>query len=397
VAESPHEKEKSVQATCPQCAAPVTVPASRLGRRVPCPKCGQPFEVTASMFHTPLRESQTYVPLPSSDDEYALEDMNPAVREPPAGEHSGPVIPVADVPEEFAVGAFSPEEHEADEERWREALPPSERPRPPRWPMVNGVLTFFATTGAIICWSGFSVVAVVVLSCLNLAGGATYSGQFGPVASFLMGLIAATLAGVGLIAMTGFLMAILQESAAGNKVIIQWPELTFVDWVGGVFYFLVSLVVPVGVLHVLAWPVGGVFAHAWLVPVGLWVLFPVVLLSTLEMQSPLAPVSPVVLRSLWKCRETWAVFYLETGFMGLGLAVLTAGVIRLAPYDVGFGLLAGAVVAAAMLYFRLLGRLAWVCDDRFRQEEDEEPEEDEEEAPEDDDSPPIRPTPINDF
>ena len=77
--------------------------------------------------------------------------------------------------------------------------------------------------------------------------------------------------------------------------------------------------------------------------------------------------------------------------------LLATGVYWLNLRTTGISLLNASEVAAVMLYFRLLGRLAWVCDERFRQMQAEEEDEAEEETSEEDESPEIRPTPIDDF
>ncbi|MBN2218104.1 MAG: hypothetical protein JW719_12085 [Pirellulales bacterium] len=400
-------QEKLVQIACPGCGSLVKAPASRVGRHLPCPKCGQRIEIRTDASPSPLRESQVYVAPPSSDDEYAVQEVPHDIREPAPGEHSGPVIPVWDHSHEFTDDELPPDQRPSSREPWRDKLPLSERPKPPRHPMINGVLTFFFSLGGVVCWAGFTATAVLVLILADMAVGAMNTSQFGPVATFLMGMIALLIALIGLLSASGFLMAILQDSAAGNKVIVEWPEPIFVDWIGAAIYFLVSAVVPLGALHLLALPFGGILSVWWLAPVVLWLLFPVVLLSTLEKQSPLAVVSPIVLESLVKRGWTWAVFFLESGLMIVGLALLAAGVLSLVFMGfknvallkmVGLGALAGVMVAAAMLYFRLLGRLTWICDEYFRLETvDEEDEDDEDPAEEDDDSPPIRPTPIHDF
>ena len=57
------------------------------------------------------------------------------------------------------------------------------------------------------------------------------------------------------------------------------------------------------------------------------------------------------------------------------------------------------MVLSQLVYFRLLGRLAWVCAEDMRALEAEDEEEDEEEDRDDEeDAPPgIRPTPVDDF
>lgn len=389
-------QDNLVRTSCPRCHARLKTPASHAGHRLPCPMCGQEIEVGGHALPPPLRDSQVVVAPPADADEYAIQETTYDVQEPPPVERYEATAPVEDEYGQAAAQTPSGAASRGERTHGLGVILPSERPKLPRWPMINGVLSFFFQTGAIVCWSGFSVLAVVVLVIFNIAAQAAGVGLFGPVAAFLMGLIGLAVSVIGLISITGFLMAILQDSAAGNKVVVQWPGAVFIDWVGGAIYFLVSLVIPLGLMYVLALPFGGILAQAWIVPIGWWLLFPVVMLSTLEMQSPLTPVSPIVLQSFVKCGGAWALFYLETGGMGLIVGSVTGVILLLAPNLAGFTILAGVLVAAAMLYFRLLGRLAWICDEYFRNEVEED-EEDEEDAEPEEEDPPIRPTPINDF
>ena len=172
-----------------------------------------------------------------------------------------------------------------------------------------------------------------------------------------------------MIVANAYLMAILHDSAAGNDLIVNWPDALFLTWATDAFFLITSIAVPFILAWTLTYPLGGLLAGGWVILIPIyWLLFPIVLLSTLEMQSPLVPVSPVVIQSLWQCGRTWGVFYLQTAL--IGVVVLSAG---FGFHAVGFmnfagvAILGGAVTFAAMLYFRLLGRVAWVCDERFRE------------------------------
>jgi len=409
--------EKLVQTTCPRCGSHIETPAASVGHRMICPKCGHEVKMLHGASLPPLRGSQAYVAPPASDDEYALRDATYAVREPPPGEHSGPVSPGAEAPDEFAAqehsaaGAFSADAALLPDKV--ESTPRAERPKLPPHPMVNGVLAFFFAVGGAVCWAGLSLgatfVCLLAWQAVRAAGmggsagttaGAWLQGGAPLIASLLYTILAVALGCIWLVVASGNLLAVLQDSAAGNRVVLDWPDLNFIEWVGGTFYIVVSCLIPVGAVYLLAWPLGGVNSHGWLMPIGLWLLFPLALLSTLETQSPLVPVSSIVLESLWKCGRAWLVFYIETCLIGLGVALVVAVVSRMARNATGVALVAGTGVAAAMLYFRLLGRLAWVCDEHFRQESAEEENEDEEEDDEPTpgaDDPPIRTTPINDF
>ena len=87
---------------------------------------------------------------------------------------------------------------------------------------------------------------------------------------------------------------------------------------------------------------------------------PIVLLSALENGSPLGVVSWPVCRTFWASFWGWAGFYLTTAVLvaasaAVMAAALTAGMV------VGT-IVTGAVESVAwLIYFRMLGRLAWYC------------------------------------
>ena len=91
------------------------------------------------------------------------------------------------------------------------------------------------------------------------------------------------------------------------------------------------------------------------------VLFPLLLLCMLEVNSPLVPLSQAVYRSVVRNWRAWIAFYLETvlllaGTGGMAIAAMLPQSLLLA-----VPLLALTIVASSMIYFRLLGRLAWCC------------------------------------
>jgi hypothetical protein len=91
-------------------------------------------------------------------------------------------------------------------------------------------------------------------------------------------------------------------------------------------------------------------------------LFPVALFSMLAENSVLAVFSGRTRESFKIAGEAWLLFYLySTGLGLLGGGVAMLGGIPFWPVTLigGFGL-----VTTAFLYFRLLGRLMWYCDQK---------------------------------
>ena len=109
-----------------------------------------------------------------------------------------------------------------------------------------------------------------------------------------------------------------------------------------------------------------------MVAITVFFLFPILLLCTLETDSPFLPVSSVVFASLGRHGIAWLAFYLQAGSL---LAAAAALVYYLGPQ---LGPAAGhppgrlLFSAVVMIYFRLLGRLAFYCSVEPEKEEVEE-------------------------
>jgi DNA-directed RNA polymerase subunit M/transcription elongation factor TFIIS len=244
-------------------------------------------------------------------------------------------------------------------------------PKPPRWPLVSGVFTFPWRRGVLAKWVWLSVGATLIAEMgllgwsmgKNIGLGAGIGAAGPAVLSMLFQLLAGCLA----VCWTGVffinLLAILGDTAAGADEVGHWPEaIAFIDWAGSTFFVINSLLFSVLAGQGLGWllrqsQLPGVYAMI-AVPI---VLFPFLLLSTLEANSPLVPISKVVWRSLFRKWRAWAVFYLESipvlavpGASAVA-ATLSSSLLWAIP------VLAMMTVASLMIYFRLLGRLAWCC------------------------------------
>ena len=112
------------------------------------------------------------------------------------------------------------------------------------------------------------------------------------------------------------------------------------------------------------------------VPVGFFFLFPVVFLSLLENGALFDVVSLPTLRTFWVAPGGWGRFYLSTAILVLAAASIVVLAIPAGGSGHLWGIAAIAVVSVMsslvwLIYFRLLGRLAWFCADRTTAAEDE--------------------------
>jgi hypothetical protein len=86
-------------------------------------------------------------------------------------------------------------------------------------------------------------------------------------------------------------------------------------------------------------------------------LFPLFLLSMSDEGSPLSIFSTTVWRSLLTARSLWIRFFLIAAGIVL-TALISAAIAAVSPLVIG-AVATAVVIALTMVYFRLLGRLAW--------------------------------------
>lgn len=167
-------------------------------------------------------------------------------------------------------------------------------------------------------------------------------------------------------AASAYLLAILQESAEGADRIENWPEAALLDWI----FQCLNIVIAMSLALMAGTVVDRLLDHTGrhLVPgavLGLLGVFPIALLSVLESGSPFLPISMPVLHSLRYAWRGWAVFYVETVILVPGaiaasvFALVRGGLWAIVPA-------ATLLVATCLIYFRLLGRLAWYCAETAR-------------------------------
>ena len=191
---------------------------------------------------------------------------------------------------------------------------------------------------------------------------------------FFMCTLSAILAGMWFGAASIVGMTILQETAAGTDEIEDYPNIVSVVSAEGVTVaFGLGVCATVGYLlgqipRVVGWP-------DWLgMPIGVFFLFPVVLLSLMERGSLINVFSFTIWQGLLTRPWVWAAFYIQSAI--LGLALLIVGV----PCALLLGIWSAIVIgpwftAILMVYFRLMGRLAWhVSGERVPEEPIEPPD-----------------------
>jgi hypothetical protein len=258
-------------------------------------------------------------------------------------------------------------------QRWRRS--------PMEWNRFRDGFGFPWMPGAVSRWIFISVMAIIplwlagVALALGIGGGGSAGNEVGAFA----GAVAGVLAGMGavvfgvvfaaLAAIHG--LTILTETSAGNDRIECWPNIwLFLDWIGNLFYVFNAAVICVALACGLGWLVPG--ARAAVTGLTVFFLFPLLLLCELEANSAFMPVSGLVFATLWRCGRSWLSFYVESACLLVAAGTLLALFGRNNGGYLGRYLgviLAGLLFAAVvMIYFRLLGRLGWLCSIEMEEE-----------------------------
>ena len=335
-----------IPVVCPLCGTRMYAAEDQAGREITCPDCQ-----TRAVVPPAPPEARQYDPMAEASEEYRLGKPieSPEIR----------------VGIDYRQGQRGHGDLPSDRVRWYD---PEGRDPPPRWIFFSGVFTFPLYHSSLVCLIGLSLGAMVVVSMLlftitlSVAAAQATSrasmGLFAVWSMLLFGLAFALLV-LWIVVASAYLLAIIRDTANGHDAVVNWPDALFLDWVGDSYFVFSSL--AIGLLPGLAMrhALDAADRETWLcVPASILVMFPILLVSMLETDSPLKPISLPVLGSLSRAWWAWGLFYVESTAV---LAAAVCAAIALGGLAGLAGLLAGApvIVAALMVYCRLLGRVIW--------------------------------------
>lgn len=267
-----------------------------------------------------------------------------------------------------------------------EALEENEGPRKKRrrpkmeWHLFLGGFAFPWSPGAVMQWLLIAIWAAVAGWLTRSAIDLGINQGLGDVSMYhtivaLLAALGALLAGLGCAGVAAIHgLTILLETTAGNDRMENWPNVgLFLDWIGELWFIINSAAICVMLGLGLNWLLPGLMATREVtVAITVFLVFPILLLCTLETDSPFLPISSVVLASLWRHGIAWLAFYVQAGSL---LAAAAAMVYYLGPQldpRLGIPLAALLFSAVVMIYFRLLGRLAFYCSVEPEEEDVEE-------------------------
>lgn len=320
----PIEHETEYRVRCSVCGSVTYAKATQAGQAVKCHDCHTTIKIPP-----PPKKKVKPVFDAEEGESYRFEERPAAKR---------PDDPFRKSAEELLRQASDSDEDEPE--------PDFDIPRIRDW--AASVFGIFVQPAVMVHW--------IVLSLFG--GGAAFVALSIGSPILTMGLFPTGVFFGAIVVACGF--AILESVSNGEESVEEWPVmLDPTEWLGS----LVVAISAIGLVGIPAWVLGQFVFSAGLAAVfvtmgAIYLLFPFVLLSMLDMQSIFTPFSAEVSRSVSRCHESWGWLYFSSAvlFGALFLMFVTA---TLFTPPVAALLCVIAAVGVTFLYFAMLGRLAY--------------------------------------
>ena len=211
---------------------------------------------------------------------------------------------------------------------------------------LKTVFSIFLDTGVLAHIMGLSLL-------IALPAALTAAIPILAIGMFPLGLLGATLT-----ISCGF--AILNSVANEMERVEDWPVVDPPSWFESLSFVVAAAAIAVGPAYI----VSMLFHAEPIITIGfvlfaIYMTFPFLLLSMLDMQSITTPFSQDVAKSVTRCQEDWGAFYFSSGFL---FAMLFAYCLtyfayqEATPSSVGVGVV--LAIVTVFMYFAMLGRLA---------------------------------------
>lgn len=336
---------------CDTCQARLRIRIKLAGTVGKCPKCG----ASISIPHRP--EIEFELPQPAGESETLALDGGYRLAEPldyQPDDHPEPLP--AEVRPAAPEGGYLEQLGRVRQQQVD---------KPPRFLFFSGVFDFPWYPEVWLRWVylvlGGSAATLIPMLALAFFGGA--SGYVGiGLAFFAMPQIWITIWTGSFAAACG--LQIFDDTAAGSDHVTGWPEPNWREWMWPLMYLAYVAAMVLALAYGIGLAIGGT-AQTMLLTLGIteFILFPISLLSVMEANNLALLISPGLLFSLVLKPAAWLQFYLVTGVLWavwFGTAWIVAGVHPLLLIVVN-GLLYASM---ALIWFRLLGRLAWAISHR---------------------------------
>lgn len=191
-------------------------------------------------------------------------------------------------------------------------------------------------------------------------------GAAGPVIIFMMLFVSTLIVGLCVLAyLARSVLVVVQETGLGHDE-VTWPNEPIQDWLGHAVLFIELLGIWIAPAAMTArllretWlPDQGFLRILLLVGPGLWLFFPIGLLSSLSAESRWTPFRPSIFFSFFRIAPAAFGFYVLTALL-LGIAVAPWYYAMVEHRAVLLPVAAAVGAAVVLIYARLLGRVAYL-------------------------------------
>jgi hypothetical protein len=415
---SDSERHQSVSATCKVCGTRVTPGVKFAGRQVECPDCFSTIELPTLEQHNEnerIKKQQDDVVQPEAVETYGLAPR--------------PVEPTEPPPEKRADRAAATQEEsnevdDSDDDIFKNAPASSdsaERPRrkkvrrkkaaksraaatedaavagvsalealaeikrhevpdPPKNLFFSNVFQFpWSTVSALQRWGFLSfaillnllMVAFLLYLREELGAGALIPTAFIALAQFALFVWAAAYA-------AATTMSIIQDTSAGNDEVLGWPEGGVGEWFSEFLAMLVLFVFSGFFAYLIVLPIS--FVAGTFVPYIFIVhlmIIPASLLSGLDAESILFPISSMISRSFKTLAKSWLQVTFLSSAVLVGCSFVVSFTTSIQPFAAAV-INAPLIAATVFIYARLLGRMAYTIGQNAPDVEEDGDDDDEE-------------------
>lgn len=340
----PAAEQNYVPVICPVCHTRMLATADQVGSRLTCPDCGSPAVVPPM----PAPRKKIDV-MEAAGGGYELSGYDEAK-------------PQATAPQPALYPDSTDEPPEI--ERW---APRRERPVLPARPFLDGTFSFPFSASVYPRTIQLTVFSIA-FSAIGCAAAALFLSR-NPAALFvcaMFGGFAAVLVLIWFLVLSASVLTVLNETAAGADAIEDWPDAVFLDWMGDSLWIFCALCMSVTPGAAVSWllEMVGIPCGMAILPASMFLCFPFVLLSMLEHNWIFGIISLPVWRTLFVATSGWLRFYLTSALLLAITSVFDTIAAHINPIA-GFFIISVTQSAAWLIYFRLLGRLAWYCSDKM--------------------------------
>lgn len=361
---------KLIPVTCRHCGTLMHARTRQVGKSLTCPDCATKTVVTEPKAEKPKQSVL-------SADDYKLKRERPS-----PGKQDG----MSQVANSYMADAEAELRREAEFGKKRKTRRATgEEINLPRFPLLTGLFSFFGSGGlwprvfgialslgllGILFADGLEAMMAFSRGAALLVNASSLAGVMEMVVAVCLGILAtAALAASGI--------TTVAESSEGNDKIYQWPHPNPMEWLGEFAYLAIATMtaaLPGWIIcQVLPLipdaPVLGPLEKVIAVAVSLVLLLPITLLSQLDYSSAFGLVSPRLLAGFFSAPWSGLVFLAQSSLIAAGLIGLGMLVARHGPLFIL--IVMPPAVLLVMVYFRQLGRLAWVIAERTTVFEDE--------------------------